>query len=44
MNYVILAPAEGKGLFITVARVDIEMLRRLTGEVNTLMREELLAR
>ena len=44
MNYVILAPAERKGLFITVNRVDIEMLRRLTGQANDLMREELLAR
>jgi D-alanyl-D-alanine-carboxypeptidase/D-alanyl-D-alanine-endopeptidase len=43
MNYVILAPSERKGLFITVNRVDIAMLRRLTAQANTLMREELLA-
>lgn len=42
MNYVILAPAERKGLFVTVNRVDIEMLRRLAGQANALMNEELL--
>jgi D-alanyl-D-alanine-carboxypeptidase/D-alanyl-D-alanine-endopeptidase len=42
MNYVILAPAERKGLFITVNRVDIEMLRTLAREANALMAEELL--
>lgn len=39
MNYVILAPTRGKGLFITVSRVDIEMLRRLTSSANELMRD-----
>jgi D-alanyl-D-alanine-carboxypeptidase/D-alanyl-D-alanine-endopeptidase len=43
MNYVILAPAERKGLFITVNRSDIEMLRNLTAQANTLMAEDLLA-
>ncbi len=42
MNYVILAPAGRKGLFITVNRVDIEMLRTLTRDANALMAEELL--
>lgn len=37
MNYVILAPTRGKALFITVSRVDIEMLRRMTGKANELM-------
>ena len=39
MNYVILAPTRGKALFITVSRVDIEMLRRLTNSANELMRD-----
>ena len=43
MNYVILAPAEHKGLFITVNRSDIEMLRNLTAQANALMTEDLLA-
>ena len=42
MNYVILAPTERKGLFITVNRVDIEMLRNLAAQANALMSEELL--
>ncbi|MBP6014812.1 MAG: D-alanyl-D-alanine-carboxypeptidase/endopeptidase AmpH [Alphaproteobacteria bacterium] len=37
MNYVLLAPTANKALFITVARVDIEMLRKLTGQANDLM-------
>lgn len=43
MNYVILAPTQRKGLFITVNRVDIEMLRDLTARANALMAEDLLA-
>jgi D-alanyl-D-alanine-carboxypeptidase/D-alanyl-D-alanine-endopeptidase len=42
MNYVVLAPSARKGLFITVNRVDIPMLRRLTRAANALMVEELL--
>ncbi|MFM9863834.1 MAG: D-alanyl-D-alanine-carboxypeptidase/endopeptidase AmpH [Micropepsaceae bacterium] len=42
MNYVILSPTNRKGLFITVNRVNIEMLRELTAHANTLMTEELL--
>ena len=42
MNYVILAPAERKGIFITVNRVDIPMLRALAAQANALMVEELL--
>lgn len=44
MNYVVLAPTERKGLFVTVNRVDIEMLRRLAAQANALMSEELLER
>jgi D-alanyl-D-alanine-carboxypeptidase/D-alanyl-D-alanine-endopeptidase len=43
MNYVVLAPSERKGLFLTVNRVDIPMLRRLARDANALMAEELLA-
>jgi len=39
MNYVIIAPTERKALFLTVTRVDIEMLRRLTKQTNALMRD-----
>jgi D-alanyl-D-alanine-carboxypeptidase/D-alanyl-D-alanine-endopeptidase len=42
MNYVILSPATRQGLFITVNRVNIEMLRTLTAQANALMAEELL--
>ena len=42
MNYVILAPARRKGLFLTVNRVDIPMLRRLSRDANTLVAEALL--
>ncbi len=42
MNYVILAPTERKGVFITVNRVDIPMLRNLAAQANALMSEELL--
>jgi D-alanyl-D-alanine-carboxypeptidase/D-alanyl-D-alanine-endopeptidase len=42
MNYVILAPAKRKALFITVNRIDIEMLRVLARDANALMAEELL--
>lgn len=42
MNYVILAPAKRKALFITVNRVDIAMLRNLAAQANALMSEELL--
>jgi serine-type D-Ala-D-Ala carboxypeptidase/endopeptidase len=38
MNYVVLAPKERKAIFITVTRVDIEMLRKLTMQTNALMR------
>lgn len=38
MNYVVLAPSHGKGIFITVSRVDIEMLRKLTKRTNAMMR------
>jgi serine-type D-Ala-D-Ala carboxypeptidase/endopeptidase len=38
MNYVVLAPGERKGIFITVTRVDIEMLRQLTKRTNQVMR------
>ena len=37
MNYVIMSPHEHKALFITVARMDIEMLRRLSASANQLM-------
>lgn len=43
MNYVVLAPAKRKGLFVTVNRVDIAMLRRLAAQANELMSEDLLA-
>ena len=43
MNYVVLAPSERKGLFVTVNRVDIPMLRRLAAGANALMVEELRA-
>jgi serine-type D-Ala-D-Ala carboxypeptidase/endopeptidase len=39
MNYVVLAPSKRLGLFVTVDRVDIPMLRRLTVRANTLMTE-----
>jgi len=39
MNYVILAPTKKLGLFVTVDRVDIPMLRRLTVGANALMTE-----
>ncbi len=42
MNYVILAPARRKALFVTVNRVDIAMLRNLAAQANALMAEELL--
>lgn len=38
MNYVVLAPKQGKAIFITLTRVDIEMLRKLTMQTNALMR------
>jgi D-alanyl-D-alanine-carboxypeptidase/D-alanyl-D-alanine-endopeptidase len=37
MNYVVIAPSRKQGIFITVTRVDIEMLRRLTKQTNALM-------
>jgi hypothetical protein len=43
MNYVVLAPAARKGLFVTVNRVDIPMLRRLAADANALMADELRA-
>ena len=39
MNYVILAPSRKLGIFITVTRTDIEMLRRITAQTNALMTE-----
>ena len=39
MNYVILAPSRKLGIFITVTRTDIEMLRRITAQANALMSE-----
>lgn len=44
MNYVILAPSMRQGLFITVTRSDIEMLRRLTKQANALMDDLIHAR
>jgi D-alanyl-D-alanine-carboxypeptidase/D-alanyl-D-alanine-endopeptidase len=38
MNYAILAPEKRKAIFVTVSRVDIEMLRRLTIRTNRIMR------
>lgn len=38
MNYAIMAPERRKAIFVTVSRVDIEMLRKLTIRVNRLMR------
>ena len=43
MNYVVIAPARGRGIFITVNRADIEMLRKLTMRTNALMRRFLAA-
>jgi D-alanyl-D-alanine-carboxypeptidase/D-alanyl-D-alanine-endopeptidase len=37
MNYVIMSPARGRALFVTVSRMDIAMLRRLARSANTLM-------
>ena len=37
MNYIILSPEKRRALFITVARMDIEMLRRLARDANGLM-------
>ena len=37
MNYVILAPQRRLGIFVTVTRTDIEMLRRLAAQTNALM-------
>jgi D-alanyl-D-alanine-carboxypeptidase/D-alanyl-D-alanine-endopeptidase len=44
MNYVIFAPSTRQGLFITVTRSDIEMLRRLTKQANALMDDLIHAR
>jgi D-alanyl-D-alanine-carboxypeptidase/D-alanyl-D-alanine-endopeptidase len=43
MNYVVIAPSRGKGIFLTVNRVDIEMLRKLTMRTNDLMAKFLSA-
>jgi D-alanyl-D-alanine-carboxypeptidase/D-alanyl-D-alanine-endopeptidase len=43
MNYVVIAPSHGRGIFVTVNRVDIEMLRKLTMRTNKLMLEFLSA-
>jgi len=37
MNYVVLAPRRRLGIFVTVTRTDIEMLRRLAAQTNALM-------
>lgn len=37
MNYLIMSPSEKRALFITVARMDIDMLRQLTRRANLLM-------
>jgi D-alanyl-D-alanine-carboxypeptidase/D-alanyl-D-alanine-endopeptidase len=37
MNCIVLAPTRAKAIFITVNRVDIEMLRKLTMRTNRLM-------
>ncbi len=39
MNYVILAPSRKLGIFITVTRTDIGMLRRIAAQTNALMTE-----
>jgi serine-type D-Ala-D-Ala carboxypeptidase/endopeptidase len=39
MNYIILAPSRKLGVFITVTRTDIEMLRRIATQSNRLMVE-----
>jgi D-alanyl-D-alanine-carboxypeptidase/D-alanyl-D-alanine-endopeptidase len=39
MNYVVLAPSRRQGIFVTVSRTDIEMLRRVTRETNALLSE-----
>ncbi len=39
MNYAIMVPEKRKAIFVTVSRVDIEMLRRLTAQTNALMIE-----
>lgn len=42
MNYIIMSPKNKRALFITVSRMDIEMLRRLAKSANLLM-ESLLS-
>lgn len=37
MNYAIMVPEKRKAIFVTVSRVDIEMLRKLTVRVNRLL-------
>jgi D-alanyl-D-alanine-carboxypeptidase/D-alanyl-D-alanine-endopeptidase len=37
MNYIILSPEKRRALFVTVSRMDIEMLRRLTRDANRIM-------
>lgn len=39
MNYVVLAPSRKLGIFITVTRTDVEMLRRIAAQTNALMTE-----
>ncbi len=42
MNYIILSPEKRRALFVTVSRMDIEMLRRLTRDANRLMGQILI--
>jgi D-alanyl-D-alanine-carboxypeptidase/D-alanyl-D-alanine-endopeptidase len=37
MNYLIMSPGNGRALFVTVSRMDIDMLRQLTRTANGLM-------
>jgi D-alanyl-D-alanine-carboxypeptidase/D-alanyl-D-alanine-endopeptidase len=37
MNYIILSPEKRRALFVTVSRMDMEMLRRLARDANRLM-------
>jgi CubicO group peptidase (beta-lactamase class C family) len=37
MNYIIMSPGNRRALFVTVSRMDIDMLRQLTRAANALM-------
>jgi D-alanyl-D-alanine-carboxypeptidase/D-alanyl-D-alanine-endopeptidase len=37
MNYLIMSPGRRRALFVTVSRMDIDMLRQLTRSSNALM-------